>query len=91
MEKLVTASEAAKLLCVSEASFYRHVAQYIPGVNIGGSKRYDVADLRKYVQSMKTGEDPNYGTATNADTCPLTARLQKKINRDAIKKEKAQA
>jgi excisionase family DNA binding protein len=48
----LTIEEAAKRLNISERTFRRHVKPNIPYVRIGGSIRYDVADLTQWVTDV---------------------------------------
>jgi len=53
---LVNEREAAKLLSVSPRTIWaRSASGELPIVRIGRSKRYDVSDLRAFIEAQKTG------------------------------------
>jgi excisionase family DNA binding protein len=52
--RLMTAREAAATLCVSERTLWQLAKDgAIPCVRIGRAKRYDIADIRAFIESRK--------------------------------------
>lgn len=60
-DRLLTAAEAAKLLNVEESWVRAQTrAGNVPHLMLGRYPRYDAADLRAWVESLKTGGGPSW-------------------------------
>ncbi len=56
METLVTAKDLGQFLKLSESTIYKLAAEgEIPGFKIGDSWRFDLKDIEKMIQKLKTG------------------------------------
>ncbi len=57
---LVSAVQAARILGVSRASFFRHIADDLPRVYIGSLRRYPIADLAAWADQHATPPPRNH-------------------------------